>query len=256
MSSNNKTAIVIGGAGLLGKHFCQNLAQTGNNVVLADINIETARKVTKELNLLGFNNVHPCEINITSKTSLEKLVEESCNKFGGAHSLINTAYPRSVNWNASFFDVDYKDLCENLNLHVGGFFLASQVIGKYFADKKEGSIINIASIYGVVAPRFDIYEGTTMTTGPEYAIIKAGIIQLSKYMAQYFKGTGVRINSVCPGGISNNQPATFLQAYKSYCNTKGMLDPADVGGLVTFLASEQSKYITGQNITVDDGFSL
>ena len=95
-----------------------------------------------------------------------------------------------------------------------------------------------------------------MTMPVEYAAIKSSIIQMTRYFAQYFKGTGIRINSLSPGGIKDRQPEAFLQAYAAHCSSKGMLDPGDVIGALLFLLSDASKYMTGQNIIVDDGFSL
>jgi NAD(P)-dependent dehydrogenase (short-subunit alcohol dehydrogenase family) len=114
----------------------------------------------------------------------------------------------------------------------------------------------MSSIYGVIAPRFGVYEGTTMTMPVEYAAIKSAIIHLTRYFAQYFKSSGIRVNSISPGGISNGQSDNFLAAYKTHCGSKGMLDAADVGGTLLFLLSDMSRHINGQNIIVDDGFSL
>jgi len=90
----------------------------------------------------------------------------------------------------------------------------------------------------------------------EYAAIKSSVIHLTRYFAQYFKRDGIRCNSLSPGGILDKQPESFLESYKSFCGTKGMLDSQDVIGTLLFLLSDASKYITGQNLVIDDGFSL
>ncbi len=95
-----------------------------------------------------------------------------------------------------------------------------------------------------------------MTNGPEYASIKSSLVFLTKFIAQRLKGTGVRINAISPGGVLDGQPDSFVNNYKKYCNSKGMLDPKDLAGAVRFLISDDSKYVTGQNIIVDDGFSI
>ena len=139
---------------------------------------------------------------------------------------------------------------------LGCYFLTSQQFITYFQKQGYGNVINISSIYGVITPRFEIYNNTEMTTPVEYIAIKSALINLTKYMAKYFKGSNIRFNSVSLGGIFNNQPDSFIQGYNSYCLNKGMLDPKDINGVIIFLLSENSTFINGQNIIVDDGFTL
>ena len=141
-------------------------------------------------------------------------------------------------------------------MHLGGYFLVAQKFAMYFRAHNGGNIINMASIYGTMAPRFDIYTDTQMTMPVEYAAIKSAVIQLSRYFAQYFKADGVRCNSISPGGIFDHQPEVFRKKYDSYCGVKGMLDPQDLIGTLVFLLSDASQYINGQNIIVDDGFTV
>ena len=145
---------------------------------------------------------------------------------------------------------------ENLGLNLGGYFTTSQQFAKFFKIQGYGNIINISSIYGVIAPRFEVYYGTQMTTPVEYAAIKSGLIHLTKYMAKYFKGMNIRVNTLSPGGIFDSQPEVFLKNYKKECLNKGMLDKGDLNGTLVYLLSNMSKYVNGQNIVVDDGFGL
>ena len=141
-------------------------------------------------------------------------------------------------------------------MNLGGYFLTSQLFAKYFEKQGYGNIINLASIYGVIAPRFEIYNNTPMTMPVEYAAIKSGLIHLTKYMAKYFKGKNIRVNTISLGGIEDHQPESFLKAYKEFCLNKGMLDAEDVSGTVLYLLSDLSEFVNGQNIVVDDGFTL
>jgi NAD(P)-dependent dehydrogenase (short-subunit alcohol dehydrogenase family) len=109
---------------------------------------------------------------------------------------------------------------------------------------------------GVVAPKFENYEGTSMTSPIEYTAVKSGIISLTSWLAKYYKNKNIMVNCVSPGGILDQQPQSFLDKYCNSCTSKGMLDPTDVAGTVLFLLSKQAKYINGQNIVVDDGWSL
>jgi NAD(P)-dependent dehydrogenase (short-subunit alcohol dehydrogenase family) len=139
---------------------------------------------------------------------------------------------------------------------LGGLFLTSQQFAKHFQQQGHGNIINIASVYGVIAPKFEIYANTTMTMPVEYAAIKSGVIHLTVYMAKLFKSQQIRVNCISPGGILDKQPSSFLNAYKANSLNKGMLDASDLTGTLVFLLSENSQYINGQNIVVDDGFIL
>lgn len=139
---------------------------------------------------------------------------------------------------------------------MGGYFLVAQQFCIAFKAQGGGNVVNMASIYGTMTPRFEVYDGTPMTMPVEYAAIKAAIVQLTRYFAEYFKGSGIRVNSLSPGGIFANQPAEFLNAYNGYCASKGMLAPHDLRGTLLFLLSDASQFMTGQNLVVDDGYSL
>ena len=249
----DKVVVVTGGAGLLGKTFCQAIATNGAIAIMAERELSVAEKTC---NLLGNKNIIPAQIDITNKTSIEILIATLLEKFGKIDALINSAYPRNKNYGKHFFEVTYDDFCENVGLNLGGYFLTSQQFAKFFYEQGYGNIINLASIYGVIAPRFEVYNNTSMTMPVEYAAIKSGLIHLTKYMAKYFKGKNIRVNTISLGGIEDKQPESFLRAYKEFCLNKGMLNAKDISGTVLFLLSDLSEYVNGQNIVVDDGFTL
>ena len=249
----DKVIIVTGGAGLLGKTFCQEIADNGGIAVVAEYDIAIANKLCASL-----ENTHivPAQIDITNKASIEALIVHVSEKYGKIDALVNSAYPRNKNYGKHFFEVAYTDFCENVGMNLGGYFLTSQQFAKYFEKQGYGNIINLASIYGVIAPRFEIYDNTPMTMPVEYAAIKSGLIHLTKYMAKYFKGKNIRVNTISLGGIEDKQPESFLKAYKEFCLNKGMLDAKDIAGTVLYLLSDLSEFVNGQNIVVDDGFTL
>ena len=249
----DKIVVITGGAGLLGKEFCQAIAANGAIAVMAEYDLSVAEKVC---NALGNSHIVPAQVDITNKDSVAALIATISEKYGRIDALVNSAYPRNKNFGKHFFDVEYEEFCETLGMNLGGYFLTSQLFAKYFYKQGYGNIINLASIYGVVAPRFQIYDNTPMTMAVEYAAIKSGLIHLTKYMAKYFKGKRIRVNTISLGGIEDRQPEPFLKAYKELCLNKGMLDAKDVSGTVVFLLSELSEYVNGQNIVVDDGFTL
>ena len=249
----DKIVVITGGAGLLGKEFCQAIAANGAIAVMAEYDLSVAEKVC---NALGNSHIVPAQVDITNKDSVAALIATISEKYGRIDALVNSAYPRNKNYGKHFFDVEYEDFCENLGMNLGGYFLTSQLFAKYFYKQGYGNIINLASIYGVVAPRFQIYDNTPMTMAVEYAAIKSGLIHLTKYMAKYFKGKNIRVNTISLGGIEDKQPETFLKAYKEFCLNKGMLNAKDISGTVLYLLSDLSEFVNGQNIVVADGFTL
>jgi len=253
----NKVVVITGGAGLIGKEFVKAVVENSGIAIIADINEDTGAKVKDDLSKeLNTKNIDFVKLDITSKKSLNKCIQYLDHTYKRIDALVNNAYPRNKNYGKHFFDVEYNDFVENTGLNLGGYFTASQQFALYFQKQGYGNIINISSIYGVVAPKFEIYENTSMTMPVEYAVIKSGLIHLTKYMAKYFKGMNIKVNALSPGGIFDNQPEAFLEAYKKQCLNKGMLDKSDLKGTLVYLLSDMSKYVNGQNIVVDDGFSL
>jgi len=252
----DKIVVVTGGAGLLGRAFVESIAKNNGIAVIADVNEESGAEVKRQMLDSGLHNVDFVVVDIRSKSSINLAIDALHKKYGKISAWVNNAYPRNKNYGRKFFDVEYEDFCENINLNLGGYFLASQQIALYFQKQGYGNIINISSVYGVIAPRFEIYNDTAMTMPVEYAAIKSGLLHLGKFMAKQFKGMNIRVNSLSPGGIFDNQPEEFLSRYKQLCTNKGMLDKEDLQGTLIYLLSDMSRYVNGQNIIVDDGFTL
>ncbi len=256
-SLSKKVVVVTGGAGLIGQTFVKAVVNGGGIAIIADINEEIGISVQNQLQEdLDTENIDYIHLDITSKISLEKAIQTLSEKYGRIDALVNNAYPRNKQYGRSFFDVEYGDFIENIGLNLGGYFLASQQFAKYFEKQKYGNIINISSIYGVIAPKFEVYNGTSMTMPVEYSAIKSALIHLTKYMSKYLKGMNIRVNAISPGGIYDGQPEVFLNKYKDNCVNKGMLDKSDLEGTLVYLLSDMSLYVQGQNIIVDDGFCL
>ena len=253
----NKVVVITGGAGLIGKEFVKAVIQNSGIAIIADINKEIGLKVKEDLSKeLNSSSIDFVKLDITSKESLNECIDYLDKKYERIDALVNNAYPRNKNYGKDFFEVEYSDFVENTGLNLGGYFTASQQFAQYFKKQAYGNIINISSIYGVVAPKFEIYNGTNMSMPVEYAAIKSGLIHLTKYMAKYFKGMDIKVNALSPGGILNNQPKDFLEKYNSFASSKGMLEATDLRGTLVYLLSDMSKYVNGQNIIVDDGWSL
>jgi len=254
----NKSILLIGACGLIGKEFSKAILENHASLILADLNEENLKSQYNDLSINYPNSkIYYYPIDITSKNSIGNIIKQVKEDGIQINAIVNSSYPKNKNYGRHFFDVEFEDFSENLSIHLGGYFLVSQRFAKYFIDKNiEGNIINISSIYGVVPPRFEIYKGTQMSNSVEYSAIKSGLIHLSKYIAKYLKGKNIRVNCISPGGILDNQPDVFLKNYQEFCLSKGMLNPNDLTGTLIFLLSDHSKYINGQNIIVDDGFVL
>jgi NAD(P)-dependent dehydrogenase (short-subunit alcohol dehydrogenase family) len=195
---------------------------------------------------------------------VNKLIEDISKKCGKIDAWVNNAYPKTKKlgkdtkreYSDSFFDVNYEEFCESISLNTGSMFLCSQRIAAYFVKQCYGNIINVSSIYGLVAPRFEIYDDTGMTMPVDYAINKSAMNHFTRYLAKFLKGKNIRVNSLSPGGVFNNQPDNFVKEYKKLAINKGMLDKEDISGALLFLISDHSKYVNGQNLIVDDGWTL
>jgi NAD(P)-dependent dehydrogenase (short-subunit alcohol dehydrogenase family) len=249
----NKVVIITGGAGRLGSAISRSIIEHGGCVVLVDTNV-------KSLNLLKaeFRSDLCLVLNIDagSEEGANLVIEKAILKFGRIDSVIHSAYPRSSQWGSKFEDLKQEYLNVDLSSHIGGSILFAQKVLAYFGKKKEGNLIFVSSIQGFMPPKFEHYENTNMTSPIEYSASKHALIGITRYLAKYYKGNNIRVNCVSPGGILDGQPESFLNEYKKSCNDKGMLDAEDIVGAFIFLLSDLSKYVTGQNIIIDDGWSL
>ena len=257
MLLDGKVIVITGGAGLIGQEFAKAVISQGGIAVIADIDEDRMQYAVKELaQTFPREKIDMFKLDITSKDSLQECIDYVDSKHKKIDALINNAYPKNKNYGRHFFDVEYDDFVENLGANLGGCIIPSQLFSLYFRNQGYGNIINISSIYGVITPKFEIYKNTSMTMPVEYAAIKSGLIHLTKYMAKYFKGMNIRVNAISPGGIIDGQSDSFLREYNMQCLTKGMLDKNDLNGTLVYLLCSMSKYVNGQNIVVDDGFSV
>jgi len=253
-----KVVVITGGAGLIGKAYVEACALYGARVFLVDIDEKGAKKVVTSVKKKTKNlNVFYQKCSIVDKKDISKLIDIVLARFGMIDALVNDAYPRNKNYGRKYEDVTYEDFIENLGLHMGGYFLMSHEVSKVMMKQKSGVIVNMGSHYGFVAPRFEIYEGTEMTMPVEYSAIKGGVINFTKYLASYLGKYNIRVNSISPGGVFNNQPKSFVKRYEQRVLLgKRMANVEDLAGVLVFLLSDASRYMTGQNIVVDGGWTV
>jgi NAD(P)-dependent dehydrogenase (short-subunit alcohol dehydrogenase family) len=239
----NKIIIVTGGSGLIGREIVADINRKGGKAINADIDVKT--------NL----SIGTIQIDITNNHSIQKGISLIISEFGRIDGLVNNAYPRTKDWGNKFEDITTNSWKENVDMQMNSVFNFSHEVLKYMKSQSEGSIVNIASIYGVVGNDFTIYEGTDMTAAAAYSAIKGGIINFSRYLASYFGKNNIRINCVSPGGIFDKQNPIFVKNYEYKVPLKRMGYPDDVAPAISFLLSNEAKYITGQNLIIDGGWT-
>jgi NAD(P)-dependent dehydrogenase (short-subunit alcohol dehydrogenase family) len=239
----NKIIVITGGNGLLGSAIIKRLKIEGAFVINLDINHKTNESLS---------NI-ACDITI--EESINNALNLIIQKYSRIDGLVNNAYPRTKDWGNKFEEIKLNSWKQNIDWQLNSYFYISQQVAMQMTKQKNGSIINIASIYGVVGPDFSVYDGTNMTMPAGYAAIKGGLINLTRYMASYFGPHNVRVNTVSPGGIFNNQNITFVQNYEKKVPMRRMGTPDDIAPSIEFLLSDESSYITGQNIIVDGGWT-
>ncbi|KGI55419.1 flagellin modification protein PtmA [Campylobacter sp. MIT 97-5078] len=257
---NEKVIFVAGACGRIGLALCEKLLLECNaSVILADINEENLSKLEQNLakNSTLKTKILSVKLDITSKQSLNEAITKANNHFGKIDGFVNTSYPMGKGWGKTpYYELEYEQICESLNLHLGGFMLAAQEFVKFFKKQGWGNIINLSSIMGIYAPKFENYKNTNMQSSLEYSVIKAGINHLGVWLAKELFNTNIRVNTLSSGGILDNQPASFLNAYRNCCASKGMLEAKDISGTIAFLLSDESKFMTGTNLIVADGWGL
>lgn len=193
-------------------------------------------------------------LDITKEKSIVTLIETLIDKYGRIDGWVNNAYPRTKDWGNKMEEVSIDSWRQNVDMHLNGYFLCSQKILKQMKLQGSGSLINMASIYGVVGPDFSIYEGTHMGNPAGYAAIKGGLINLSRYLASYYGPYNIRVNCISPGGIFDNQVPVFVENYEKKVPMRRMGTPKDIAPSVVFLLSDSSSYITGHNLVIDGGW--
>jgi len=241
-SCEGKTALVTGGAGLLGREVVAALKAAGADVWAADVAAQPG-------------DDRSIELDITSEASVAAALDAVERASGKLDILVNCAYPRTSDWGARLDSESLDSWRENVDMHLGGYFATSREAARRMAESGGGAVINFASIYGVVGPSYEVYDGTQMTMPSAYAAIKGGVIGITRLLATYYGPKGVRCNCVSPGGVEDKQSSEFIDRYEKLTPLGRMAKPADIVGAVVFLASEAGAYVTGQNLIVDGGWS-
>ena len=239
----NKVIVITGASGLIGKEIFSDIKKKGGISINADINVET-----------NLNN-GLLKMDITDEKSIQNGIKLVLQHFNRIDGWVNNAYPRTKDWGTKFENINLKSWRKNVDMQLNSYFVCCQKILDVMAEQKSGVIINIASIYGVVGNDFSLYEDYDGTSPAAYSAIKGGVINFTRYLASYYGKKGIRVNCVSPGGILDNQPKSFISKYNSKVPLGRMGNPEDIAPSVSFLLSDEARYITGQNLIVDGGWT-
>lgn len=252
----NKVALVTGGAGLLASEHAIALASHGAKVYLADINLE---KCQDKVNSIDYTNIYAIKLDVTSKENWQEIVETIVKKEGSLDILVNNAgytnQTKTSSYNKTFENFSLDDWNAIMNVNLTGTFLGCQIVGNQMIEQKKGSIINIASLYGVVSPNHKMYPGTGIVQPVAYTVSKHGVVALTKYAATWLAEKGVRVNSLTPGGIFDGHDGLFLERFKNLNPIGRMSDKTELRGGVVFLASDASSHVVGHNLIIDGGWT-
>ena len=251
-SLKGRVALVSGGSGpQFGSSISEALAEAGATLITASRSLERNEAGAESLKSQGYN-AHAMQMDITDLESIESLAAGINERFGRLDVLVNSALAIK---GGGFEEQTPESWAFGAQGNMVGLFAMCKAFVPKMVEQGGGSIINISSIYGVVANDPTLYEGTDMRQPPDYTFVKAGMINFTRYLANYFGKHGVRANCICPGGYDCGDPEPFVKNYTKRVPIGRLLDNEDIKGAVVFLASDASVYVTGHALMVDGGWT-
>jgi len=252
---HNKTAFITGGLGLIGLEISLALSNAGAKTIILDINDDKGNQLLNNLKT-DRHKINYHHFDVTDLENISEHFKKLTQIYKDIDIWVNCSYPRTNDWGTVVENETIESWRKNIDIHLNSYAWLSRLAAIYMKEKKiDGSIINMASIYGVVGNDFTVYDGTEMTCAMAYSAIKGGIVNLTRYLSSYFGKNNIRVNSICPGGIYNNQENNFVKNYECKVPLRRMGRKDEIASTVLFLASEASSYITGATIMVDGGWT-
>jgi NAD(P)-dependent dehydrogenase (short-subunit alcohol dehydrogenase family) len=249
LSLRDKIILVTGGAGLYGRCIVEGMAEADGTVITASRNIENGNKTASDFRSRGLD-VHAMHVDQADHVSILELKQEILKKFGRLDVFVNNAVARPMKG----YNAPLEQFAESMRVNATGMMDIVREMAGMIEASGGGSVINISSMMGMYGPILSNYEGTNMGDLPsDYFFHRAGLINLTRYMAQMFGGRNVRFNCISPGGLFNNQPERFVENYCKKVPLRRMANKDDIKGLAVLLASDAGAYINGENILMDGG---
>lgn len=245
-----KVAVVTGGAGRYGRQIVEGLAEAGARTYIASRDAEINARLSSEWQACGLD-VRAAKFDQADEESIARLRDQVLANEGSVDILVNNAVLRPMqDWAGSA-----EDFRRSMEVNATGLFLITRDFGEAMATAGRGSIIQVSSIYGHVGPDLGLYEGLDWGAPPDYFFHKSGMVNLTRYAAAVLGPSGVRVNSVSPGGLRDTQELTFVERYEKSTFLRRMAGPSDLKGAIVFLASDASAYVTGADLRVDGGYT-
>ncbi len=259
LNFKNKTALITGGCGFIGTATAKQLSQLGCNIILIDIDKVKLNKLKIALQKKTNVKVNILEADFSDNNSTNRVYNYLAKNYKKLDIMINAIGMVGTNqimgWNTSFDKQKVEPWKNSIQINLTSIFFLIQKIYKLMNKSKNPAIINISSIYGVHAPDWEIYKGTSINNPAAYSISKAGVVHMTKWLASTL-APKIRVNCISPGGLLRNQPKKFIKKYEAKTLLNRMASEEDIVKPILFLASDMSSYITGQNIIVDGGWTI
>ena len=259
---DGKVAVITGGGGILGRGYCRAVAEMGAEVVVADIHQEACNVQAAQLTKETGARVTAMAVDLSSEDSIVEWAKHILDTHGRVDVLMNNAAAKADGFFAPLEEYSLKTWNDVMAVNVNAVFLAARELGPGMAERGKGSIINVSSIYGIVAPDQRIYEdswyedlGGAINTPLIYSATKGAVIAMTRYLATYWGSRGVRVNCLTPGGVASGQNEEFNKRYSARVPMGRMARPDEMIGALLYLASDASSYVNGQNIIVDGGWT-
>ena len=257
---DNKVALVTGGAGILGKRFCQGLAEAGAKVAVVDIDAAAAQAVAQTVG----NGAAGFSCDITDPKAVEACVSAVEAELGAIDILHNNAATKGTDVRAFFAPFEEYSLAtwrEVMSVNIDGMFLMAQAVGRrMIAHGTRGAVVQTSSIYGLVGPDARIYEGSNYLGGPintpaVYAASKSAVVGLTRWLATHWAPAGIRVNCLVPGGVASGQNSVFDGRYSARVPLGRMAEADEIVPALLYLVSDAASYVTGQTLAVDGGWT-
>jgi len=259
MSLKGRVSVITGGAGHIGSSMADALAELGANIVILDISLESCLPVCERISKKYAVETMPLAVDLTLEGEIRKVPEEVVKKLGRLDILVNCAAfvgtSKLPGWVVPFEEQRTDIWKQALDVNLTSAFILTQACTSALRESGKGSVVNIASTYGLIGPDMRLYDGTKMGNPAGYAASKGGLLQLTRWLATVL-APNVRVNAISPGGIWRKQPEAFRKRYIERTPLKRMATEEDLKGAALYLASDLSSYVTGQNLIVDGGWTV
>ncbi|HHT9105596.1 MAG TPA: SDR family oxidoreductase [Candidatus Wujingus californicus] len=253
---SDEVVLQIGFTGPIGRQFSSILAESGCSLILGDVNEEEGGKIVHNLKEIN-GKIEYVKIDVADEQGVREMVKYVSGKYGRISVLVNAFSKRPTDFNKKFEDSDFKSWTEVMEVNLSAMYLVCREISKIMIIQRQGSIVNVASFLGVVAPDQRVYGGSGLNSPAVYTASKSGVIGLTKYLATYLGKYNIRVNCISPGGVNpGGVDKEFEKNYSAKVPLERMGNMDDMKGPLIFLASKASQYVNGHNLVVDGGMTV